>query len=213
MRRAAVRMSMVGENVALGMTPDDAHAALMNSPGHRLNILRPHFTHVGIGVLIEKNEFGGPQLIATQVFGRRPAPSEARQTTETVVAAIHQLRKVQGLPAAHVDPVLAAAAEAGLGALTSHRPTDAESAARKLAGAVSGVIGSHVKRSGEARSNACTIYIQILERLQLAAHSELLDPRLARFGVAVRVLEDDQGPRSALVLVLQGAGTSPLACK
>ena len=41
----------VGENVATNIDVADAHRRLMNSPGHRANILDPRFTHVGIGVV------------------------------------------------------------------------------------------------------------------------------------------------------------------
>lgn len=51
MREANVRFTTAGENLALGPTIPVAHAGLMNSPGHRANILRPQFGRVGIGVM------------------------------------------------------------------------------------------------------------------------------------------------------------------
>lgn len=40
----------VGENLAMGQTtPQAAIGALMNSPGHRANILSSQYTHVGVG--------------------------------------------------------------------------------------------------------------------------------------------------------------------
>jgi uncharacterized protein YkwD len=49
--RAAVAAKAMGENVAMHMSTDAAHAALMNSPGHRANILNPVFTVVGIAIV------------------------------------------------------------------------------------------------------------------------------------------------------------------
>jgi uncharacterized protein YkwD len=51
MRQANVRFLIAGENLALGPTIPVAHTGLMNSPGHRANILRPQFGRVGIGVM------------------------------------------------------------------------------------------------------------------------------------------------------------------
>jgi len=40
-----------GENLALAQTLPIAHTGLMNSPGHRANILSPYFSRLGIGIL------------------------------------------------------------------------------------------------------------------------------------------------------------------
>jgi len=51
MKAANVRFITAGENLALAPTIPIAHTGLMNSPGHRANILRREFGRVGIGVL------------------------------------------------------------------------------------------------------------------------------------------------------------------
>jgi uncharacterized protein YkwD len=51
MRAADVRFLIAGENLALAPTVSVAHTGLMNSPGHRANILRPQFGRVGIGIM------------------------------------------------------------------------------------------------------------------------------------------------------------------
>jgi len=51
MRAANVRFLTAGENLALAPTLSVAHNGLMNSPGHRENILRPQFGRVGIGIM------------------------------------------------------------------------------------------------------------------------------------------------------------------
>ena len=51
MRAAAVPFKAAGENLALAQTVEIAHVNLMNSPGHRANILNPSFGRVGIGIL------------------------------------------------------------------------------------------------------------------------------------------------------------------
>jgi hypothetical protein len=71
-----------GENIAwqsergaAGVADDVAnlHVALMNSPGHRANLLNPNFDYVGIGV--EVGEYRGWEAVmVTQVFARTGAP-------------------------------------------------------------------------------------------------------------------------------------------
>ncbi|MFP5502695.1 MAG: CvpA family protein [Candidatus Sericytochromatia bacterium] len=48
---AGVRYLLVGENLAFAPTLGVAHRGLMQSPGHRENILRPGFGRVGIGIV------------------------------------------------------------------------------------------------------------------------------------------------------------------
>jgi len=51
MHQAHVQFLTAGENLALAPTLPVAHTGLMNSPGHRANILRPQFGRVGIGIV------------------------------------------------------------------------------------------------------------------------------------------------------------------
>ena len=51
MKAANIRFETAGENLALAQTVEIAHVNLMNSPGHRANILNPSFGRVGIGIL------------------------------------------------------------------------------------------------------------------------------------------------------------------
>jgi uncharacterized protein YkwD len=51
MNDAHVQYTTAGENLALAHSLSIAHNGLMNSPGHRANILNPAFGRVGIGIL------------------------------------------------------------------------------------------------------------------------------------------------------------------
>ena len=53
----------VGENVGVGYTVSGIHRALMNSSGHRANILGRYWTGVGVGVVKS-----GGRLWVTQIF-------------------------------------------------------------------------------------------------------------------------------------------------
>ena len=50
MRAGGVSYRAAGENLALAPTVQIAHDGLMNSPGHRANILNPRYRRIGIGV-------------------------------------------------------------------------------------------------------------------------------------------------------------------
>ncbi|MBI2443292.1 MAG: CvpA family protein [Candidatus Levybacteria bacterium] len=51
MDKAGISYLSAGENLALAPNTQLAMQGLMNSPGHRANILSPNFGHVGIGVM------------------------------------------------------------------------------------------------------------------------------------------------------------------
>jgi uncharacterized YkwD family protein len=50
MKNAGIRYSTAGENLAGASTTESAHQNLMNSAGHRANILNASFTQIGIGI-------------------------------------------------------------------------------------------------------------------------------------------------------------------
>lgn len=64
MRASDVQFRTAGENLALAPTLSIAHTGLMNSPGHRANILRPEFGRLGIGIM----DGGSRGLMVTQNF-------------------------------------------------------------------------------------------------------------------------------------------------
>ena len=64
MREANVHFETAGENLALAPTVQVAHRGLMNSSGHRANILHPQFGRVGIGIM----DGGIRGLMITQDF-------------------------------------------------------------------------------------------------------------------------------------------------
>jgi len=64
MHNAGIGFQDAGENIALAPTLTMAHTGLMHSPGHRANILQPHFHKVGIGIL----DGGWHGVMVTQDF-------------------------------------------------------------------------------------------------------------------------------------------------
>lgn len=66
LRNYGYSFSSVGENIARYDTVAKAHAGLMNSDGHRRNILSSSWTRVGIGIVQDQNGF----VYITQLFVR-----------------------------------------------------------------------------------------------------------------------------------------------
>lgn len=64
MRGAGIAFLVAGENLAFAPTVKIAHGGLMDSPGHRANILRPQFGKVGIGIM----DAGPRGIMVTQQF-------------------------------------------------------------------------------------------------------------------------------------------------
>jgi uncharacterized YkwD family protein len=67
MKKFGISYRSSGENIACNQNVQAAHQALMNSPGHRANILSKDFTHIGVGIVD-----GGPcgKMFTQQFVGR-----------------------------------------------------------------------------------------------------------------------------------------------
>lgn len=107
--RARIKGTVIRENVARSYGPKGMHDSLMSSPGHRVNIVAPDVTHVGIGVVIgepETNVSEAPRpLFATQNFFRKPgagAPADADLVPE-MRAKIDAMRASARLPRVQWD--------------------------------------------------------------------------------------------------------------
>ncbi|MDF2614459.1 MAG: hypothetical protein K0S71_2245 [Clostridia bacterium] len=56
MKKFGITYKTAGENIAMGQrTPEEVVKAWMNSPGHRANILKASFTHIGVGYVANGN--------------------------------------------------------------------------------------------------------------------------------------------------------------
>jgi hypothetical protein len=81
MRAAGVLEVMVGENLASfegypdALIPQRALSGWMNSPGHRANLLKPGFTHLGVALVRQ-----GPRVVVVQNFIGRPFDPQVRLT-------------------------------------------------------------------------------------------------------------------------------------
>jgi len=194
LRRSGALVADFGENIANAGSPEEAHQVLMDSPGHRANMLRPEFTHVGIAAL--ESELG---VAITMSFARRPSAAAVPTNAAQVRAAILALRRSAGLPPASVDAVYDAAAQAGADAWA--KGTDETGAVKAIGDAQQRA----VERLHASRPAACVTFGALLELGQLQRIAAISQPSVKRFGVGARLKKDEKGVRLATVIVLEGA--------
>lgn len=88
MKRFGISYSSAGENLAMAPSVASAHKALMESPGHRANIMSTNFDRVGIGIVVSGSYrycvqmFTGGQR-ETASTGTIPGGSGAGQQTQS----------------------------------------------------------------------------------------------------------------------------------
>jgi len=96
---------VVLENVARAYGVVEAEQGLMNSPGHRANILSKDATNIGVGVVVGEEVAGRRELFITQVFTFKGGKVDP-------VAAVAQVRKaISGVSMASEDPQLSRLAQ------------------------------------------------------------------------------------------------------
>jgi hypothetical protein len=122
LRAANIKTGVVLENVARAYGVNEAHQGLMNSPGHRANIMSGVATHIGIGVAFGDEVSGRREMFITQVFTRVP-PKIDRS------AAVELLRQklVTARPELVHQPVLSGVAQQVADALAVGEPSDTAS--------------------------------------------------------------------------------------
>ena len=93
MRRAGIAVATFSENLAGNADLGAAHEGLMDSPGHRKNILDPDVNRVGIGIV----RTGEGNLIITQVFARDYPTYDTEALAEEFLAAANKARASRGM--------------------------------------------------------------------------------------------------------------------
>jgi uncharacterized protein YkwD len=117
-KNAGIVTAAVLENVARAYGIGEAHVGLMNSPGHRANLMSGVATHVGIGVILGEDVAGRRELFVTQVFIRIPPKIDPADAA----AAIHE--KISSVRKAGTDPKLEATAQEVAEKLAAGVPRD-----------------------------------------------------------------------------------------
>src|ERR1051326_3565691 len=88
-----LRFNSVAENVAEAPEVEVAHKGLMNSPGHRANILNRDYNVMGIAIVQH-----GSQLFVTQDFAHLLVSYTEKQIRDAVISDFNQARRAKRLP-------------------------------------------------------------------------------------------------------------------
>ncbi len=115
---ARYRAVASSENLAHNTSIAEAQAGLMDSLGHRRNMLDPKVTHLGIGVVGEEGDDGDRRWWVTQIFSKPVEDLDVSAAATEVLRRVTELRAKEGLtdlqPDSGLDSVAAQAADAAL---------------------------------------------------------------------------------------------------
>jgi hypothetical protein len=114
-RAAGLRFPVVAENVGVGRSSRDVHHALLESPGHRGNMLNPKLTHVGIGVVLKPRD-DRFDVYATQLFGRLARVVDTSKAPAQMLELVNAKRREASAGPLAAEPALDAAAAKGAAA-------------------------------------------------------------------------------------------------
>jgi len=104
-QRAGVRVALVLENVGRGYSAEGVHRGLMDSPGHRQNILSADVSHVGIGV-VEVAEGEGRAYLVTEVFTHVAQRIDPEDAADDLMELLADKRRAAGMRDAPHDEAM-----------------------------------------------------------------------------------------------------------
>ncbi len=184
-----IRTAVVLENVARAYGLREAQDGLMNSPGHRANILSKSATHVGVGIVLGKLVADRREMFVSQVFIAIPADIDHEKVVAEVARKLRAHRPLQS------DQVLAEVAQNFATALaTGSSTTDA--AARATA-------ELHTKKL--SYRGVTTLATTVADLASFEAGDALADKTISHFGIGVAQGDHAElGEKAISIVVLFG---------
>lgn len=186
---AGINSALVLENVARAYGLTEAQDGLMNSPGHRANILAPKATHVGVGIVLGKEVAGRREMFITQVFIRVTGKIDREAVIGQVSERIRSARPVAA------DAWLAEVAQDMAGQLASGVET------QKAAAQASEKLRS---RPNDYRG-VTTVATTVADVASFDPRQALADKSISHFGVGVAQGDHPElGDGAIFIVVLLG---------
>lgn len=193
---AGLASGLMLENVGRGYSASELHRGLMDSPGHRANIVDARVTHLGIAV-VAVQDGDRTAFLVTQIFTQMTARVDTAAAPAALVQAINEGRRARRAGPVESDELLAQAAQEAAEAyfadptLTEQDVTDRASAAlRRFAIAY--------RRVGALMT--------IVTRIEDAGRLEpTFDPDVTTLGIGVaQGNRPDQPPNAIAVVIVLG---------
>jgi len=192
LRKVGIVAQLTLENVARAFSAGEAERGLMESPGHRGNILHKDAARLGVGVALADAVGGGKELFVTQLFTRPMDRVDAASDAE-VRRRIDGARAGKRLGPLARDATLEAIARAAAEALSrgaGQRDVEA-------------LIGRELGRTGATRGQAVSSVVASatsIAQLASAVSQPATQPRVARAGLALaQGIRTDGAPALYLV--------------
>jgi hypothetical protein len=190
--RAGVRTGLILENIGRGYSLSEVHAGLMESPGHRGNLLNPQATNVGIAVSIS-DEDGHHVYLATQLF-IRVTPKLQAHAAGALLDAINRARVEHGRRQLRSDADLSRIAER---AANSCFAGDASSDA-----AVMEDVRDGLAKLGTRKAPVSALLSVASSLSDLSGIAALLEPSVTSIGIGLAQGQRPDTPPDSLCAVL-----------
>ncbi|MFW6051098.1 MAG: CAP domain-containing protein [Myxococcota bacterium] len=194
--RAGFKSGLVLENIGRGYGANEIHRGLLQSPGHRANILNPDVTHVGIGVVTEQED-DRTAFVVTQIFVRMASEVDVQGAPAWLLERINQGRSARGTPPLEMDENLQEAAQRG-----AHRFFEEPSLEQRD---VVEEASAGLRRLSIAYQRVGGVMV-VVEALDEATRLEpLFDPEVRHVGIGVaQGSRPDAPPNAVAVVVMLG---------
>ena len=192
-KRAGLNATLVLENIGRGYSAQEIHLGLMESPGHRGNVLHPDARELGIAVVAER-EGSRTAFVATEVFTRLAPEVDIARAPQEVARGVQAVRKRAGVK--------------GSVALDERMSRAAQAAAERYVAQGQGE-GALLERAtselgqppGDIKAVAAALVL-VSELSQVWESPRLKDPALRRMGVGVAKRPATSDHALAVVLLL-----------
>lgn len=185
LERAGYRAYAHAENLARNDSLGEAQQSLMQSVGHRANILKPDWTHIGVGVA--RRDDG--EWFVTQLFVKKVVEVQAGAGAATLLDRINERRQQAGHDPLERDADLSAIAQ-------RHAPSVAYG---ELEG-ITDEVGRDIK--GHFRKQAAISVHVIYDFANFQPPDAALDSVMTSIGIGVMQSESDMSGRIGVVLVV-----------
>lgn len=196
-QRAGLHPLVLLENIGRGYSAQEIHQGLMQSPGHRANILNRDVRLLGVGVT---SEVEGSRLafLATELFARLPESVDIETAPARLYQAISERRNAEKQAKAALDGALSRAAQkAAQGYAKGVYASDQaalDAATRDL------------KRLPRGASAITAALVKADDLTQVAETPELQDPKLRALGIGAARLPPGSSHTLVIVLIVALSG-------
>lgn len=185
---AGYRASGHGENLAFNDSIAEAESSLLESVGHRKNIIATNMDHVGIGLAQGQGPDAQTSWHLTQVFARKVEAFDSELASQTLLDKINKRRDDTRRSALYVDDALCKLAE---------------SAAREaLTMAIEDVPGAVASRASELAQTRVAVSVHVFYQLDdLEPDETSIGPDFARLGIGFARDDEHMHGRTIMVLI------------